>query len=39
MGKGSWGGLIHVHRQDLMDLAAQCLGAVADMDELNTTKK
>ena len=37
MSRGTWGGLINAHREDLMNLAAQCLGAVSDMDEQSNT--
>jgi hypothetical protein len=39
VGRGSFSGLVNVHREDLMALAAQCLGAVADMDEQSNTTK
>jgi hypothetical protein len=32
-GQAQINGIMCLHREDLMQLAAQCLGAVADMDE------
>jgi hypothetical protein len=31
--------MIHMQREDLLALAGQCLGAVADMDELNKEQR
>ena len=35
--QAQFSGVALLHREDLMALAAQCLGAVADMDEMENT--
>jgi hypothetical protein len=37
MSRSGFSGNIRCHREDLLDIAAQCLGAVVDMDELKNT--
>lgn len=34
--KGVWGGLVHLNRQDLLTIAAHCLAAAEELDELKT---
>ena len=37
--QAQFAGVVLLHREDLMALAAQCLGAVVDMDEQSNTTK